>query len=44
MSGDWPATRTVGEGTQREVSGLIAAFSSWHLEHQLRSLPLIPRG
>lgn len=44
MSGDWPATRTVDPHVCHEVSGMVAAFSSWHLEHQLRSLALVPRG
>ncbi|EPH00425.1 DNA repair protein RecO [Propionibacterium sp. oral taxon 192 str. F0372] len=40
ISGDWAAT-TVPEATAREVSGLVAAFASWHLDHGLRSLDLV---
>lgn len=43
ISGDWPATDGVDERTRSEVSGLIAAFTSWHLERGLRSLRLVER-
>ncbi len=44
LAGDWPATRGVDVATQRQASGLIAAFASWHMEHSLRSLPLVERN
>jgi DNA repair protein RecO (recombination protein O) len=44
LTGDWTATRDVDATTQREVSGLVAAFVNWHLEHALRSLPLVDRS
>ena len=44
ITGDWPATRDADETCQREVSGLVAAFANWHLEHALRSLPLLDRS
>lgn len=44
LTGDWPATRDVDERVQREASGLTVAFTNWHLEHRLRSLPLVDRS
>lgn len=43
LSGDWPATRLVSVTQQRAASGLVAAFTSWHLDRTLRSLPLLER-
>jgi len=44
MGGDWSATRDADPATQHEVDGLVAAFVNWHLEHALRSLPLLDRS
>ena len=44
ISGDWEATRTVSEQSQRQASGLIAAFVSWHTERGLRTLAMVDRG
>jgi len=44
LSGDWPATQGVERRVQSEVSGLVAAFASWHMERSLRSLPFVDRG
>lgn len=41
ISGDWQATRSVAPNIGREVSGLVASFTSWHLDHGLRSLNLV---
>lgn len=43
ISGDWQATRTASEATQRQASGLVAAFVSWHLERGLRTLSHVDR-
>lgn len=43
ISGDWAATRAVDEPTQRQASGLIAAFVGWHTERGLRTLGLVER-
>ncbi len=43
LTGDWANTADAAERTGREVSGLVAAFASWHLERGLRSLPLVER-
>jgi DNA repair protein RecO (recombination protein O) len=44
LAGDWAATREAGPAARHEVDGLVAAFVSWHLEHALRSLPLLDRS
>ena len=43
ISGDWPATRAADEPTQRQASGLIAAFVAWHLERGLRTMQHVAR-
>jgi DNA repair protein RecO (recombination protein O) len=43
LSGDWEVADTSDERTRREASGLIAAYLQWHLERQLKSLPLVER-
>jgi DNA repair protein RecO (recombination protein O) len=43
MSGDWAVADVADERTQRETSGLVAAYLQWHLEHGLRSLRLVER-
>jgi DNA repair protein RecO (recombination protein O) len=43
LAGDWIATRNCPDGVLREVDGLVAGYVSWHLEHSLRSLPLLER-
>ena len=42
--GDWAFTETVTPTIQRQASGLTAAHLQWHLERQLRTLPLIERA
>lgn len=44
LSGDWDTADASAERPRREASGLVAAFLQWHLEHGLRSLPLVDRG
>ena len=43
LSGDWPTADESASSTQREVSGILAAYTQWHLERDLRSLPLVER-
>ena len=43
ISGDWPGTRDADEPTQRQASGLIAAFVAWHLERGLRTIEHVSR-
>ncbi|GLW87619.1 DNA repair protein RecO [Actinokineospora globicatena] len=42
-NGRWDSADASGESTRREASGLVAALLQWHLERQLRSLPLVER-
>ncbi len=43
-NGDWKAADASETSTRREVSGLVAAHLQWHLERELRSLPLVDRA
>jgi len=43
MHGIWPVADTASPAARREGSGLVAALLQWHLERQLRSLPLVER-
>lgn len=43
MHGDWPMAETTTQQIRREGSGLVAAHLQWHMERQLRSLPLVER-
>jgi DNA repair protein RecO (recombination protein O) len=43
LHGDWPTADATGAATRRDTSGLVAAHLQWHLERQLRSLPLVER-
>jgi DNA repair protein RecO (recombination protein O) len=41
--GDWEAAETTPQSARSHVSGLVAAHLQWHLERQLRTLPLVER-
>ena len=43
LHGDWPVAEATAPPARREASGLVAALLQWHLERQLRSLPLVER-
>lgn len=43
LSGDWDLAAESDERTRREASGLVSAYLQWHLERQLKSLPLVER-
>ena len=43
LHGDWEVADAMGAATRRDTSGLVAAHLQWHLERQLRSLPLVER-
>jgi DNA repair protein RecO (recombination protein O) len=43
MRGSWAVADASNPATRREGSGLVAALLQWHLERQLRSLPLVER-
>ncbi len=44
LSGDWEVADAADERTRREAGGLTAAYSQWHLERRLRSLPYVDRS
>ncbi len=43
LSGDWAATADASPQLQRAASGLVAAFTGWHIERGLRSLTHVER-
>jgi DNA repair protein RecO (recombination protein O) len=43
LTGEWDVADTAETKTQREASGLVAAYLQWHLERGLRSLRLVER-
>jgi len=43
LTGDWATAMKSETRNRREASGLIAAYLQWHLERDLRSLPLVER-
>jgi len=43
LQGDWNLADNATQAEVREASGLIAAYTQWHLERGLRSLPLVDR-
>ena len=44
LAGDWPATRQANLAARTQAHELVDAFVTWHLEHALRSLPLLDDG
>ncbi|QNG18425.1 DNA repair protein RecO [Rhodococcus triatomae] len=44
VRGDWAAVDRADPAHRRQASGLTAAHLQWHLERQLRTLPLIERA
>ncbi|TCK21230.1 DNA replication and repair protein RecO [Pseudonocardia endophytica] len=43
LHGDWDVADAATAAVRRETSGLVAAHLQWHMERQLRSLPLVER-
>lgn len=43
LNGDWETAQASEPAARRDSSGLVAAHLQWHLERQLRSLPLVER-
>ncbi|MGL4306384.1 MAG: hypothetical protein ACRCSF_09520, partial [Mycobacteriaceae bacterium] len=41
--GNWQFTDNISASVSAQASGLVAAHLQWHLERQLRTLPLIER-
>ncbi|MET8653201.1 MULTISPECIES: DNA repair protein RecO [Nocardia] len=44
LRGEWDYVATVPDSVRNQASGLVAAHLQWHLERQLRTLPLIERS
>jgi DNA repair protein RecO (recombination protein O) len=42
--GDWEAAEASPPSHRSYVSGLVAAHLQWHLERQLKTLPLVERN
>lgn len=43
LQGDWETADATPAAPRREANGLVAASLQWHMERQLRSLPLVER-
>ena len=43
LHGEWDIADAAAPTTRRDTSGLVAAHLQWHMERQLRSLPLVER-
>jgi DNA repair protein RecO (recombination protein O) len=43
LQGEWSVADAATAPVRRDTSGLVAAHLQWHLERQLRSLPLVER-
>jgi DNA repair protein RecO (recombination protein O) len=43
LHGEWHIADAAAPATRRDTSGLVAAHLQWHMERQLRSLPLVER-
>jgi DNA repair protein RecO (recombination protein O) len=41
--GDWEHAQQAPQAYRSQASGLVAAHLQWHLERQLRTLPLVER-
>jgi DNA repair protein RecO (recombination protein O) len=44
LTGDWDAAEAAAPSTRAQASGVIAAYTQWHLERGLRSLPHVDRA
>jgi DNA repair protein RecO (recombination protein O) len=43
LSGDWVQAEAASEITRSKASGVVAAYTQWHLERGLRSLQHVSR-
>jgi DNA repair protein RecO (recombination protein O) len=43
LEGDWSAVDAADDGTRSKASGVVAAYTQWHLERGLRSLAHVDR-
>ncbi|MGV1035165.1 MAG: DNA repair protein RecO [Microbacteriaceae bacterium] len=44
LAGDWDVVDAASDRTQAQGSGIVAAYTQWHLERGLRSLPHVQRN
>jgi len=44
LAGDWTTTRTATTADREQAHKAVDEFVTWHLEHSLRSLPLLDSG
>nr|WP_159929052.1 MULTISPECIES: DNA repair protein RecO [Nocardia] len=44
LRGEWEQVEATPGAVRRQASGLVAAHLQWHLERQLRTLPLVERS
>ena len=44
LTGNWEGADASDPKNRREASGLVAAYLQWHLERELRSLPMVERA
>jgi len=44
LSGDWTTAATAGDAAEARAHEAVDAFTTWHMEHSLRSLPLLDVG
>jgi DNA repair protein RecO (recombination protein O) len=43
LTGDWAHAESTPERTQGQATGIVAAYTQWHLERGLRSLEHVSR-
>lgn len=43
LTGDWPAVSLATPGAQRDASGMVTAYTQWHLDHGLRTMGYLER-
>ncbi|QTX04858.1 DNA repair protein RecO [Agromyces archimandritae] len=43
LAGDWGFAEAAAKRDRDQASGIVAAYTQWHLERGLRSLPHVPR-
>jgi DNA repair protein RecO (recombination protein O) len=44
LSGDWELAEKSSAGARANASGIVAAYSQWHIERGLKSMPHVERA
>lgn len=44
LSGDWEEADQAGDQAKASASGIVAAYSQWHIERGLKSMPYVERA